>query len=61
MEPKGDGLWNDNVAETSNGETKHRTRRVGELRFITAAGPEEQTLQALNPEQRGYRVLLDRL
>ena len=33
-----------NVAETSNWETKHHTRRVGELRFIMPAGPEELTL-----------------
>ena len=47
-----------NVAETSNRETKHHIRRIGELRFITPAGPEELTLQALSPEQRGYRALL---
>ena len=41
LEPKGDGLWNDTVEETSNRETKHHTRKVGELRFITPAGPEE--------------------
>ena len=45
-----------NVAETSNRETKHLTRRVGELRYIMPSGPEELTLQALSPEQRGYRV-----
>ena len=50
-----------NVAETSNQETKYHTRRVGELRFITPAGPEELTLQALSPKQRGYRVFTDRL
>ena len=49
------------VAETSHGETKHHTRRVGELRFITLAGPKELTLQALSAEQRGYRVFIDRL
>ena len=49
------------VAETSHGETKHHTRRVGELRFITPAGPEELTLQALSPKQRDYRVFIDRL
>ena len=49
-----------NVAETSNRETKHHIRRVGELRFIMLAGPEELTLQALSPEQRGYRVFIDR-
>ena len=41
---------------TSTQETKHHTQRVGELRFIIPAGPEELTLQALSPEQRGYRV-----
>ena len=50
-----------NVAETGNRETKHHTRRVGELRFIMLAGPEELTLQALSPEQRGYKVFIDRL
>ena len=49
------------VAETSNQETKHHTQRVGELRFIMLAGPEELTLQALSPKQRGYRVFIDRL
>ena len=49
------------VAETSTRETKHHTRRVGELRFITLAGPEELTLQALSPKQRDYRVFIDRL
>ena len=47
------------VAETSTRETKHHTRRIGELRFIMPAGPEELTLQALSPEQRDYRVLID--
>ena len=50
-----------NVAETSNRETKHHTHRVGELRFITLADPEELTLQNLSPEQRGYRVFIDLL
>ena len=36
------------VAETSTQETKHHTQRVGELRFIMPAGPEELTLQALS-------------
>ena len=49
------------VAETSTQETKYHTQRVGELRFIMPAGPEELTLQALNPEQRNYRVFIDRL
>ena len=44
------------VAETSNPETKHHTRRVGELWFISSAGPEELTLQTLSPEWRGYRI-----
>ena len=49
-----------NVAETSTGETKHHTQRV-ELRFIRPLDPEELTVQALSPEQRGYRVFIDRL
>ena len=49
------------VAETSTQETKHHTWRVGELRFIMPAGPEELTLQALSPEQRDCRILIDRL
>ena len=49
------------VAETSTRETKHHIQRVGELGFITPAGPEELTLQALSPEQRAYRVFIDRL
>ena len=50
------------VAETSIPEIKNwRTQRIGELGFITPAGPEELTLQALSPEQRGYRVFIDRL
>ena len=44
------------VAETSNHETKHHTQRIGKFRFIMLAGPEELTLQALSPEQRGHRV-----
>ena len=47
-----------NVAEISTRETKYHTWRAGELRFITLAGPEELTLQALSPEQRGYRVFI---
>ena len=50
-----------NVAETSTREKKPHTRRVGELRFIMPVGPEELTLQALSPKQRGYRVFIDRL
>ena len=46
------------IAETSTRETKHHTQRVGDLRFITPTSPEELTLQALSPEQRGYRVFL---
>ena len=33
------------MAETSTQETKHHTQRVGELRFIMPAGPEELTPQ----------------
>ena len=47
-----------NVAETSTQKTKHHTRRVGELRFIMLVSPEELTLQALRPKQRGYRVFI---
>ena len=58
--PRGQCGWNltgasRNVAVISTQETKHHTWRVGELRFIMLGGPEELTLQALNPEQRGYR------
>ena len=42
-------------------ETKPHPQRAGELRVITPAGPEELTLQALSPEQRDYRVFIDRL
>ena len=49
------------AAETSNQETKHHTQRAGELRFIMPVGPEELTLQALSLDQRGYRILIDRL
>ena len=38
------------------GETKHRSKRIGELRFIMLAGPEELTLLALSPKQRSYRA-----
>ena len=55
------GFTIDAVAETSTRETKHHTWRVGELRFITLVGPEELTLQALSPEQKDYRVFIDRL
>ena len=48
------------VAETSTRETKHHTQRFGELMFITQAGLEGLTLQALSPEQRGYRVFIHR-
>ena len=50
-----------NVAETSTSETKHHSWRAGEPRFITPARPEELTLQVLSPEQRDYRVFIDRL
>ena len=45
------------VAETGTRETKHHTRRVGELRFIMQVDPEELTLQALSPKglQSFYR------
>ena len=46
------------VTETNTRETKHHTQRVGELRFIMPVGPEALTLQALSPEQRGYRVFI---
>ena len=49
------------VAETSTRETKHHTRRTGELRFIMLLGPEELTLQALSAKQGDYRVFIDRL
>ena len=42
-------------------EKPSTTLGVGELRFIMPAGPEELTLQALSPEQRDYRVFIDRL
>ena len=35
-----EGQQADTVAETSNRETKHHPRGVGEFRFITSAGPE---------------------
>ena len=31
------------------------------MRFIMPVGPEELIVQALSPEQRDYRVLIDRL
>ena len=49
------------VAETSTRETNHHTRRARELRFIMLVGPDELTLQAQSPKQRGYRVLIARL
>ena len=49
------------LQKTSTRESKHHTWRVGELRFITPAGPEELMLQALSPEQRDYRVFIDRM
>ena len=55
------GFTIDALAESSTQETKHHTWRVGELRFITQAGPEELTLRALSPKQRDYRVFIDRL
>ena len=50
----------DGVAETSTRESKRHIQRVGELRFITPADSEDLTLQALSPEQRGYRVSIHR-
>ena len=50
------------AAETSTRETKHHIQRAGESGlFIMPAGPGELILQALSPEQRGYRVFIDRL
>ena len=49
------------VAETSTQETQQRPWRAGGLRVITPAGLEELALQALSPEQRDYRVFIDRL
>ena len=40
-------------------ETNHHTQKVGELMFITPADTEELALQALSPEQRGYKVFID--
>ena len=53
--------WCANYFSTTVAETKHHTQRVGELRFITEAGPEELILQALSLEQSGYKVFIDRL
>ena len=52
--------WYCGVAETSTRESKRHIQRVGELRFITPADSEDLTLQALSPEQRGYRVSIHR-
>ena len=49
------------VAETSTQGAKRHTRRLGELTFITLVGPEELALQALSPEQRDYKVFIERL
>ena len=49
-----------NVAETSTQETKHHTRRVGELGFITLVGPEKLTLQALSPKGVTEFLYMDR-
>ena len=43
------------AAETSNWETKHHTGRELENSGLLAQRSEELTLQALSPEQRGYR------
>ena len=56
----GFSLANCSVAETSTRETKHHTQTVGELRFIMPVVPEELTLQALSPEQKGYRDFIHR-
>ena len=40
-------------------ENKHHTWSVGELRFITPAGPEELTLPALSTEQKRYKGFID--
>ena len=40
----GGSSCSETVVETSNQETKYHTGRVGVLRFITPAGPEELTL-----------------
>ena len=45
-------------AETSTWETERHTWRIGELMFIMPVGPEELTLQALSPKQRGYRIFI---
>ena len=50
-----------NVPESSDPGTKHHIWKVGELRFIMLVGPEELTHQARSPEQRDYRVFIDRL
>ena len=42
--------YTDHVAETSTRKTEHHTWKVGELRFIMPADPEELTLQALSPK-----------
>ena len=40
-------------------EKPSTTLRVGELRFITPADPEELTLPALSTEQKGYKGFID--
>ena len=40
---------------------RNHTWRIGELKFIAPACPEDLILQALSPEQRGYRVFIDLL
>ena len=42
-------------------EKPSTTLKELENRFIMLAGPKELTLRALNPEQTGYRVFIDRL
>ena len=40
-------------------EKPRSNQKVGELMFITLAGPEEITLQALSPKQRDYKAFID--
>lgn len=39
-------------------EKPSTTLRAGELRFIMLVGPQELTLPALSPQQRGYKVFM---
>ena len=49
------------VAETSARKTKHRTWRVGELRFIMPVGPEELILPSSEPRTKGLQGFIDLL